>query len=257
MNLLYRAIEMLLPRSEAFKLTVSKVLTDYIRGLAAGVPEDFKAFAFNPWTELFPYTTTQIDEWAKQFGLFPSQIESAQRQNVDAAWKATGGQGLDYFQAIIDAAGFDVTVHASLDPITNNYRNPLDYLAAAANIGTIQCDSETGFCAGEGAFCSGLQGAIQEHIVNQDLSGRVQPPISADPATFPFWIYVGGDTFGSKATIPAQREIEFQSLILSILPGTYWIGYLIQTTSDNLWIDSPYVWDDSMTWNDDDFWGTP
>lgn len=256
-NVVYRALERLLPRSESFKLTVSKVLTDYIRGLAAGVPEDFKAFAFNPWDELFPFTTTQIDAWADQFGLFPSQTENSQRQNVDAAWKATGGQGLDYFQKLIDAAGFDVTVHASLDPNTNNYRNPLNYLSAEANIGTIQCGSESAYCSGIYAYCSGLQGAIQDHIVNQDLSGRVQPPISPNPATFPFWIYVGGEVFGTKAQIPTSREVEFQSLILSLFPGTYWIGYMIDTIQDNVWIDEPYVWDDSETWNDDDFWGTP
>jgi hypothetical protein len=230
-NLVFRALERLLPRSEAFKLTLNKVLTNYIKGLAAGVPEDFKQFAFNPWLQLFPQSTTQVEQWANQFGLFPNPDEIAQRQNLDAAWKSTGGQGLAYFQSLIDAAGFNVTVHPSLDPLTNTYRNPLDYLAPSPDIGAIQCGSESAFCAGEFAYCSGLQGGIQDHIVNQDLSGRVQPPISPDPATFPFWIYVGGETFGDRATIPAGREIEFQDLILSIFPGTYWIGYLIDTVA--------------------------
>ena len=220
-----------MPRSEAFKLTINKWLTKYIRGLASGVPESFKQFAFQPWIELFPDSTSNVQQWADQFGLFPSLSESTQRKNIDAAWKSTGGQGLDYFQSLIDAAGFDVTVHPSLDPLTNTYRNPLDYLAPQADVGVIQCGSASAFCAGEIAYCSGLQGGIQDHIVNQDLSGRVQPPISSDPATFPFWIYVGGESFGSRATIPESRQVEFQSLILSIFPGTYWIGYLIDTTA--------------------------
>jgi len=257
MNVVYRALEMLLPRSEAFKLTINKVLTDYIRGLAAGVPEDFKQFAWQPWVELFPSSTTQVQAWADQFGLFPARNEANQRLNIEAAWKATGGQGLDYFQSLVDAAGFDVTVHASLDPVSQVYRNPLNYLTQAANIGTIQCGSETAYCNAVNAYCSGLQGAIQDHIVNQDLSGRVQPPISSDPATFPFWIYVGDETFGDRATIPADREVEFQSLILSIFPGTYWIGYMIDTAALNVWVDEGNIWDDSETWDDDAFWGTP
>jgi uncharacterized protein YmfQ (DUF2313 family) len=254
--IVFRALEKLLPRGEAFKLTVEKVLTNYIRGIAAGAPEDFKGFAFLVWRDLFPFTTTQIEAWANQFGLFPNENEANQRQNVDAAWKSTGGQGLDYLQALIDAAGFNVTVHASLDPNSQTYRNPLNYLAVAANIGTIQCGSETAYCGSIDAYDSGLQGAIQDHIVNQDLSGRVQPDISNDPATFPFWIYVGGEVFGTKATIPTDREVEFQSLILSIFPGTYWIGYMIDKANDNQWDDAA-IWDDSLIWNDDDFWGTP
>jgi hypothetical protein len=234
MSIFFRAIEALFPRGNAFTLALGKILTKYVEGLAAGAPEDFRDFAFQAWEDLFPDTTTQLEKWRDQFGLFPAPTPELQVQSLKSAWAATGGQGLDYLQGLIDAAGFAATVHASLDPLTDTYRNPLDYLPQRSDIGQIHCGGSGAYCGDPTAVCSGLQGAIQGHIVNQDLSGREQPPISDDPATFPFWIYVGGEIFGTNFSLPQEREIEFQSLILSAFPGTYWIGYLVDRISGEL-----------------------
>ena len=231
---MFKALERLLPRSEAFKLTINKPLTNYIKGLASGAPEDFKKFSFNLWLNLFPETTQNLEEFAFQFGLFPTQNELFQRRNLSAAWKSTGGQGLSYFQSQIDEAGFDVTIHSPIDQSTGNYIDPFSILPGEANTGAIQCASAGAFCAGENAYCSQLQGAIQRHLVNQDLTGEPQPPISDDPATFENWIYVSSEDISQPATIPANRNLEFQNLLLSILPGTDWIGYLIDEAETTL-----------------------
>ena len=228
LTMIRRSLEALLSTGTALVLTVNKRLTQYINGLADGAPEDFKAFAFLNWTNLFPHSTNDVQLWANQFGLFPSEDEDAQRKNIDAAWKSSGGQGLDYFQGVLDAAGFGVFVHASLDPETGLYRNPLDWLEQAPNIGVMHSGADNAHADGEEAYASNLQeGGISDYIVNQNLTFRPQPPIVDDEDNWPFWIYVGGEVFGDRAEIPESRELEFQTLILSLFPGNYWIGLFI------------------------------
>lgn len=244
-----RSLEALLARGHALTLVVNKRLTQYIQGLADGAPQSFKDFSAQIWFDLFPQTTNDVQLWAEQFGLFPSNNDQTQRQNIEAAWKSSGGQGIDYFQSVIDAAGFDVTVHPSLDPVTETYRDPLSVLDQSQNIGQIQAGSADAYAGGELAYAANLQGQIADHIVNLDLTFRPQPPIPTDPATWPFWIYVGGPNFLETAYVPAEREFEFQTLILSLFPGHYWIGYKISNSLQNVWDDSTF-WDDSETWQD-------
>lgn len=232
------AIQKLFPKSKTFTFGADKVLTKYLRGIASGLTEPFLEYAQQIFQDLKPDTTQEIDKWRSQFGLFDSQDQEFLRAGISGAWRSAGGQGIDYFQQVINAAGFNITVHSSIDPITGLYRNPLDYFAQDQAIGLYFCnDADQALCGDPRVLCSDLQKSIQDYIVDLDFRQRVQPPIINDPDTFPFWIYVGGEVFGERALVSASRQLEFQSLILSLFPGNYWIGYFVDPVSDHIITD--------------------
>lgn len=51
--------------------------------------------------------------------------------------------------------------------------------------------------------------------------------IPADPTKYPYFLYIGGETFPDQATIPTARRDEFEDLCLKICPTEQWLGILV------------------------------
>lgn len=77
------------------------------------------------------------------------------------------------------------------------------------------------------AFCGGLTTAAGAVTVG---SGQKQYAIPADPTKYPFFLYIGGNTFPETASVPAARKDEFEALCLKICPLEQWLGILITYT---------------------------
>ncbi len=73
------------------------------------------------------------------------------------------------------------------------------------------------------------QGRLLVNIIQTD-TGTVEYAIPTDPAEFPHIIYVGGETFGSYASVPFARREEFEALILRIRPAQKLVGLLVNYT---------------------------
>lgn len=58
----------------------------------------------------------------------------------------------------------------------------------------------------------------QEYIVPQD------------PETWPYFLYIGGETFGELANVDPKRRDEFERLCLKICPAQQWLGILVEYT---------------------------
>lgn len=54
--------------------------------------------------------------------------------------------------------------------------------------------------------------------------------IPADPTKYPFFLYIGGETFPEQASIPLTRKNEFEDLCLKICPTEQWLGILVDFT---------------------------
>lgn len=54
--------------------------------------------------------------------------------------------------------------------------------------------------------------------------------IPNDPDAFPYFLYIGGETFPEVATVSAQRRDEFEELCLKICPAQQWLGILVNYT---------------------------
>ena len=217
-----RLFKHLLPNAKAWRLTTDKQLRQFFDGLS-GVGRDLRLFIDLIWLDIRPADTRQLSEWEVEFGL-PNTLtdEQERRDRLDAAWKARGGQSPRYVQDTLRAAGFDVYVHEWWQlPVVGSpvVRNPLTYLNDGAQ--PVQYKAVAGatkaICANPVAIASDL---ITSYAAKQYF-------IPNDSTKWPFFFYIGAQTFPSHATVPSTRKNEFETLCLKIGPTHQWIGVLV------------------------------
>ncbi len=234
--LFFRIFQHLLPDSPPWRLALSSTLRKFFVALSDS-PQRIREFADLVLADAFPSTTREIVEWEKQFGLTHNSNESAARLALAAEWASGGGQSPHYIQAVLRTAGFDVYVHEwweSGPPYVA--RDPRDYTDVAL-FGSWQCadDADQPQCSGyslgvpleDQPQCDAFLANDPHYIVNKDLTPRAPPPVPADSATWPFFIYIGAETFPDHASLPEARRDEFERLILKLRPSQNWIVTLI------------------------------
>lgn len=52
--------------------------------------------------------------------------------------------------------------------------------------------------------------------------------VSRDPKFWPYFLYIGGETFGEIAGVDPKRQSEFEALCLKICPTQQWLGILVE-----------------------------
>lgn len=239
----FKLIQHLLPRAEAWKTTVDKTLRRFFLGLSQQ-PQATRDYIDLVYLDLFPGTARSkddvggsgaLEEWERQFGITPSDTETvnARRLALAAEWQAVGGQSPSYIQGVLQTAGFNIFVHewwSSGPPYVA--RDPRSYTTIPL-VGFYQCTAD-----GEPTqpACSALATQPQctdflandpHYLVNKDLTQRVPPRVPDDPAKWPYFIYVGGETFPTHATVDITRRAEFERLILKLRPTHNWIVTLV------------------------------
>jgi hypothetical protein len=225
--LFLRVYQHLLPDSEAWRLVQGKLLTKFFEGLT-NLPSDARIFVDQVYGDLFPDSTRELAEWEYQFGLTASDDEDARRLQIDAAWKALGGQSPRYLQDVMQAAGFPVYVHewwASGPPWVA--RDPRDYTETPRIGSDIQCGEAIAQCGEPTAQCNRFLANEPGYIVNLNLTREAPPGIPSNPTKWPFFLYWGAETFGVRAAVPASRRAEFERLLLKICPTHLWLVTLV------------------------------
>lgn len=228
----------LLPNARAWRITVEKTLRRFFDGLT-GTPEDAQTFLDQIHEDLDPQLTRQLVEWEGQFALFPGALTTQERRDrLEAAWSALGGQDPVYIQETLQGAGFDVYVHewwvptggtpagGSVDgDVTPVARNPFTYLwDGVAPPEFVGCGHDDAYCNSDLFFANANDTPPGFPITNNT---QAAPVIPADTTKYPFFLYIGGQTFPDQATVPAGRQLEFESLCLKICPTEQWLGMLI------------------------------
>ncbi len=56
--------------------------------------------------------------------------------------------------------------------------------------------------------------------------------IPSDPSKWPYFLYIGGETFPDLAVLPSSRREEFEDLCLKICPAHVWIGVMVTYVGD-------------------------
>jgi len=59
----------------------------------------------------------------------------------------------------------------------------------------------------------------------EDLRDYIVPN---DPSKWPYFLYIGGETFGGIAQVDPRRKDEFEALCLKICPAQQWLGVLVE-----------------------------
>ncbi len=52
--------------------------------------------------------------------------------------------------------------------------------------------------------------------------------VPRDPTKWPYFLYIGGETFGELAQVDPKRRDEFERLCLKICPAQQWLGILVE-----------------------------
>ncbi len=232
----FRIFQHLLPRAQAWRITIAKTLRSFFEGLSEE-PALVKGFADDVFLDQFAETARTpgaLEEWERHYGLTPSEdaLIADRRLALAAEFAATGGQSAGYITDVLQAAGFPVVVHEWFEPGTPPYaaRNPLDY-TTTPRVGTNRCSSfssqPTCSLFSSQPRCNSFLNNDPGYLVNKDLTRRAPPPIPNDPTKFPYFIYVGGEVFPARATVSATRKDEFERLILRLRPTQNWIVTLI------------------------------
>lgn len=260
-----RIFKHLLPNARAWRITVDKKLRQFFDGLS-GVGGDVKTFFDGVWLDIFPQTTRELDAWEGQWGLRDTGLTGQQRRDrLDATWKALGGQDPQYIQDTLQANGFDVYVHewwepGSMPPIV---RNPLLYLRRTTDLPSfiVECGMPSAQCgepsaeAGAGTQPAGYPLVNKIFTTAPDILPLCGEEVAAcgepealggnyfklvfepreyiiplDPATWPYFLYIGGEVFGGLAQVDPKRKDEFEALCLKICPTQQWLGILVEYT---------------------------
>jgi len=252
----------LIPRAWAWRVTHKTDLRRFIEGLAPAF-DSGKAVIDEAWEQLSPETTTELDEWERQFGLRPNPSDSIRRLNLAAEWRATGGQSPHYVQDVLQTAGFDVYIHewwASGPPYVA--RDPHDY-TDIPQIGTVQCTGPGWETTGQPQCSDGrpdVDGFIitqyqcnaflvndPHYLVNKLLTQEAPPPIPNDPDVYPKFFYVGAETFPDHATVPLSRKAEFERLLMKLRPLHLWVVTLIDYVDDGV-PGGDFMWGTGSGW---------
>jgi uncharacterized protein YmfQ (DUF2313 family) len=254
----------LLPRAKAWKLNpVNKRLRQFFEGLSF---EALKIYADLIWLDIFPSTTRDIEGWEDNFGLGDYDLNEQQRRDrLDARWKEEGGQDPRYIEDTLRAAGFDVYVHEWWKPGTEptvgvdgcaEPRNPTELLQSDLII-DIECGMDLAECGEESAECGGVLSPVGYLLVNNPSLFSTAPIIACadteaecgavdaecgftvvtvpadnnltfDSSKWPYFLYIGGETFPELATVSIDRRKEFETKCLSICPLEQWLGMMVQ-----------------------------
>lgn len=261
---MFNLIKHLLPSGSAWSIIADKMLRRFFLALA-GVFENARASVDSVWLEIFPATTTSLDEWDEQFGLPDGALTDAQRRaRIAGEWQYVGSQGVDSIQDILRARGFDdVFVHEwwvpGSDPL--EARNPAEFISDGSDAFAVVCGLQTAVCGHQDAVAgatfaprgyllvNGLEdnpsipgGANQEPEYltvcagftavcghEEAVAGRRSNPIQGANA-FRYVLYFGGETFPQLANVSGARRREFENLCLSLKPAQQWLGMLINYT---------------------------
>lgn len=227
----FRQLQHLLPDALAWRLTAtSKTLRKFFEGLAAA-PADLRTFVDSTYDDLLPAKTRELPTWQRQFGLLALGTDAEQRAQLASAWQAQGGQSPRYLQDVVRAAGFDVYIHEWWEPGTmpRVKRDPRAY-TVQPQLGSTQCGQTAARCGEVHAACNRWLQNDVKYLVNRNLTPLAPPPVPDDPARWPHFLYWGGATFGTAASVLAARRTEFERLLLKICPAHCWLVTIVNYT---------------------------
>lgn len=221
----------LLPKSEAFRAAAGRIISKFWDG-CAGALDQVRLWIVMVLLDLYPSSTREIEQWEIHFGIphDPSLSASMRRAMLAAEWRATGGQSPKYIQDVLHEAMLPVYIHEWWEPGGPPYvaRDPRDYTVQPL-LGYFQCSEDDDILCGDfDAQCNDWLANDPGYWDNKTLSVGAPPPVPDDPDYWPYFLYVGGETFPEEAILAPADRARFERLIQKLKPAQQWIVALIQ-----------------------------
>lgn len=249
-----RTLLRLLPRGFAWLVPRNGVFHALLKAVSA-VGEQYRAFVDIVWANIFPDTTEKLTKYEQQFALFddPDLSEAERRQRIAARWAALGGQSPAYIRETLVAGGFpQLYVHEWFEPDSDPVvtRSPLISQAATdAQFGVSQFGvPQFGGVVPEAPQPRGFvlvnnRLSDPRYIVRESVTPSTGPSFGSEAfgtgAQFgglggapqdvrPYYLYIGAETFGDVATVPANKRRELIALLLKICPAHLWLILIVE-----------------------------
>jgi hypothetical protein len=251
-----KLIRLLLPRSWFWQSATSKL--DGVWTVIADQANAIKLRMQQVIRDAYPRFTSKLDDWEEELGL-PTNLslsEDERRERIEGKLFQNNTGSLASIQEKLQRYGFDLYVHAPYQG--GQFVNPNDYLASAATppkvltLGSATLGSEQARLGAISALPEGYPLVNIAYYLAQPvltlgsatlgsstarLGAKIDVPyivpsrnayqIPTDPDKFPFFIYIGGASFGEFTTISNSRRFELERLLLQITPKHIWKGMLI------------------------------
>ena len=241
----------LLPNSPLFSSIRDRFFTSFIYSLGS-VPKETHDYNGQNMTDVHPSTTTRGDEWSEQFGYTYELTED----RLLAEWQQTGGQSPNYLQEQLHAAGYtNLYVHEwwvpGSSPVTA--RNPIPYInnfppnnllvneMSYAFLDLPQCGDA--YQCGDDLQCGDNEGIRFEEKIYP------HPDVAAE---YPFYFYVGGETWPDFAALTSEEVEDVKRLIFKIKPMQQ---RCVLLTNSDVWVNTPNSGDE--IWVNEPTTGTP
>jgi hypothetical protein len=239
---MFSALRKLLPSGEAWTIPSGSGIAKVLEGLS-GAFDRAKAFADLAYLDMFPDSTRELEEWKAEFGCYPHSDcpEELMRAYLANRSAERRGQSPSEMRAAFVAAGFDAYVHecwASRSPFTA--RDPRSY-TTAPRIGQFRCAAAgdgDARCGAPGVRCNRFLANVTSYWDTLRWSGEAPAPIPSDSDYWPFFIYIGGETFGTSFSIHSERWREFQWLVEQIKPARHWVVFNVTFTDGRIFDDT-------------------
>lgn len=168
------------------------------------------------------FTEDDAADWERRLGIVASSTTSLADRKAAILRKyahpgnIAGRQNANYIEGQLQLAGFNVFVHENptgIDPSTFIAGNPLSF------------GGDNSFFGDDVKFGAGVSGFL---VVNS-LESTVDQSFNLG-SDFRNTFFIGGQTLGNFATVPAVRETEFRQLILTLKPAHLAAALLINYT---------------------------
>jgi len=190
MSDLFKTFKHLFPKALAWSFPFNGFLKKYIEGLSE-TPNDIRDFADNVYLDIFPQTTRELELWEQQFNITASGTDQQRRANLAARWIAQGGQGKDYLESVIHAAGFtDVFLHPWFNA-DGSTKNP-NFFLRNSQTEYLFVTGQTGLQTGDGTTQTSGTLSISAFVIVTGQTGIQTGGLDQQTtgATFPFVPYL-------------------------------------------------------------------
>jgi uncharacterized protein YmfQ (DUF2313 family) len=215
----------LLPKGKLFRLVKENQWKQVLRGLAEE-PDRICTFENEVRDAGLPgrIPDEALADWESDYNIETNaSLTNTERNNrIISKISATGGQGPDYLEDVIQAAGFGLYVYENIPAVDPSTISGI--LIAGPSDWTVTII----WAVTSGGITMGGLTAIGSPVTMGGRAGSsidpVDPSIPSDPNTWPFfWFLAGPANVNDTVNIDATREEELINLIISLKPAHTWV----------------------------------
>lgn len=221
---MFKLIQNLLPHGNAWNLyPVHKNFFKIFDAFETVLVQEYNEKIDQIFLDLIPAFSTKLAEWASSFNILITSSTSKTDliNSLEAEWARNKSITAADLQATLRQAGFSVYVHdvgsKSLDPRTL--------------VGGQQTFAQWGdpdLVWGSNNAYWGRMKITEPSQVLVNKTGQGLDYVVPDNSDYwPFFVYIGGETFPNRITLDIDRKNEFERLVLKHKAAYVWAALLI------------------------------